>query len=652
MIKLPSEAQFLEISDEDIQAARQYFPECSFDDVGCQEALKRMASCDVQACPGSGKTTLLVAKLAILASKCDWRGQGVCVLSHTNVARLEVESRLAQHPKAQCLLHYPHFIGTIQSFVDRYLALPYLRNQGIDVHAVDSDRFSKRARSIVQGYPQARVWLRNHPGKDYLGQLRYEGADLRLSTGVGDLGVGAGTPTYRQLSDLKKRISEQDGIFRFDDMYAFAEAYLSESPYIIEALRTRFPWVFLDEMQDTSGMQERILGRIFGDPSIVQRFGDINQAIFSGEEDSDAEGTFPGHDVIELHNSWRFGPEIASLTSNLTVKKPQTLVGLHESSEHHTLFVFRNETIHQVLPAFAELILDQHNGHLPEKFLAKAVGLRKSGDNADPRKVPFKIGDYWGEFRSDIVKSSSPNSLLRYVMKARHLVREREEVGEGYAVILSGVLHLLHTEGDRDANGRRFSNGRLLDTLEAVGEKRSLQRLVANLCVRVEPLDEPYWVSACDDLVRLRSLWDPRPLSDEGLSFLRWEAGANQVPNGELGASEGLVNVFHHNDVAIEVGTIHGVKGETHGATLVLETFMVTHDLRALLPYLSGERDVRNAIDDRAMVRRMQPVFVGMTRPRGLICLAMHRDHLSAEYETILRSLGWRVQEIAQPVQT
>ena len=53
-----------------------------------------MNSCFVQACPGSGKTTTLVAKLAILADRIPNDGRGICVLSHTNVAREEIEKKL------------------------------------------------------------------------------------------------------------------------------------------------------------------------------------------------------------------------------------------------------------------------------------------------------------------------------------------------------------------------------------------------------------------------------------------------------------------------------------------------------------------------------------------------------------------------------
>src|SRR5438309_2029868 len=59
-----------------------------------REAATRMDSFDVAACPGSGKTTLLVAKLAMLASNWKHSTRGLCVLSHTNVARSEIEGCL------------------------------------------------------------------------------------------------------------------------------------------------------------------------------------------------------------------------------------------------------------------------------------------------------------------------------------------------------------------------------------------------------------------------------------------------------------------------------------------------------------------------------------------------------------------------------
>src|ERR1700733_12536351 len=95
--------------------------------------LKRLDSVDVEACPGSGKTTLLVTKLAILAKKWQTLRSGVCVLSHTNVARNEIEERLGPFPEGSALLHYPHFVGTIHSFVNEFIAIPWLKSQGVEI---------------------------------------------------------------------------------------------------------------------------------------------------------------------------------------------------------------------------------------------------------------------------------------------------------------------------------------------------------------------------------------------------------------------------------------------------------------------------------------------------------------------------------------
>lgn len=76
-----------------------------------------MDSVDIQAFPGSGKTTILVAKLAILAKKWTYSNVGICVLSHTNVAREEIEERLGNTEIGRKLLSYPHFIGTEHSFL-------------------------------------------------------------------------------------------------------------------------------------------------------------------------------------------------------------------------------------------------------------------------------------------------------------------------------------------------------------------------------------------------------------------------------------------------------------------------------------------------------------------------------------------------------
>ena len=56
-----------------------------------------------------------------------------------------MEKKLANHPAASAFLSYPHFIGTVTAFIDRYIALPYLRGLGWSVHRIDDEVFAAAA---------------------------------------------------------------------------------------------------------------------------------------------------------------------------------------------------------------------------------------------------------------------------------------------------------------------------------------------------------------------------------------------------------------------------------------------------------------------------------------------------------------------------
>ena len=92
------------------------------------------------------------------------------------------------------------------------------------------------------------------------------------------------------------------------------------------------------------------------------------------------------------------------------------------------------------------------------------------------------------------------------------------------------------------------------------------------------------------------------------------------------------------------MGTIHSVKGETHDATLVLETQYHQNDLQQMLPYL-----IDPSMDQPTTVRNiefMRKLYVAVSRPRHLLCLAIHNDHISDSQRTELSELGWNICDI------
>jgi len=300
-----------EITDEDIEWVCKLMrldpldgPRCTF--------LKASSTIDVTACPGSGKTTLVVAKLAILVRKWPYKTKGICVLSHTNVAREEIQQRLCSTGIGQRLLSYPHFIDTIHGFVNRFLALPWLNSNGYPSPTIDNDVTSAFRRGVLgREYFTIQNFLEQKHGN--FDQLRICTPDLCFNLGGKPFPAG---PTSKSFQLARKAIeaSASAGYFCYDEMFVLARALLDGFPAATSWLKRRFPLIMLDEMQDTFELQGEMLHKLFprnAPDIVVQRVGDPNQAIFDSDDDnSDMTDPFPDPCTNRcscVSNSHRFG---------------------------------------------------------------------------------------------------------------------------------------------------------------------------------------------------------------------------------------------------------------------------------------------------------------------------------------------------------
>jgi superfamily I DNA/RNA helicase len=105
-------------------------------------------------------------------------------------------------------------------------------------------------------------------------------------------------------------------------------------------------------------------------------------------------------------------------------------------------------------------------------------------------------------------------------------------------------------------------------------------------------------------------------------------------------------NQYRYNNSGIEfdihISTIHKAKGETHTATLVLETYYYDYDLKKLLPLLKGESIANGIRNDH----KRKLLYVAMSRPTHLLCLAMNKDHVTDVDKSELESVGFIVKVI------
>lgn len=656
MIELP------EISDQDVQWACKVLglPETAFSGPDGADprlgVLRANATLDVEACPGSGKTTLLVAKLAILARHWKTAERGICVLSHTNAARREIEKKLGATSEGQRLLSYPHYVGTIHGFVNEYLALPWLRSKGITIEAVDDEiclnwRWRKlpiKTRRALEKRRESVHWLRYQNSEFDLGDIPW---------GKGGV-LGRESATYQDMQRVCRE-SYESGMFCHDEMFTWASDLLDRHPEVTRHLRQRFPLLMIDEVQDNSESQSRLLQRIFmaGDHTVTrQRFGDQNQAIYAYEgQDGAATDSFPIEDIKRtIPNSYRFGNSVAALANPLGVS-PHGLVGQGgvglggepELVGRHAIFLIDDDSAGRVIDEYVAYIRQEFGAAELSSGDFTAVGAVHRTHKND--NLPFSVKHYWPEYDPEISGAEPrPNTLLQYLAAGRRLAELSGETNDFVEKLAEGVLRLARLMAPETAIATRKRNHRyVMELLEGNLEVlEAYLNLVRTFAVsRLFPAQDRWeaeYRQLFEAVARVLSSADAIPAAAS--EFLAW-SGIGGVDAAKSKRNNVLMDATQEPTIKVRVGSIHSVKGETHTATLVLETFYYKHHLKELKPWLLGQTQGGNGRSDR-IKQRLRLHYVAMTRAARLLCLAMRADAFDNAEIDILRGNGWRVARV------
>ncbi|MFI0942716.1 UvrD-helicase domain-containing protein [Streptomyces sp. NPDC021020] len=592
---------------------------------------------DLQAAPGSGKTTLIGLKLALMADAWTSATRGICVLSHTNTAKNEIADRVASLTAGRSLLRYPHFIGTIQSFVHTFLALPAVRTKGVEVRSVDDTAFATAAERLLQlpNYSTLRSYVERQHGGTHIvtgATFAYKGGALVVTGATRELPFRADSKSGQQLSNLKRTLASR-GVFRYQDMYAIAQQYLAEHPGIVPAVSTRFPFVLLDEMQDTSATQHELLALVFASsPTVVQRVGDTNQGIYSDAGAvSGSASAFPLTGTQELPVSRRFGPQIAAVASRLAVRRPQQIRGAGPEGKVAVL-LFDEATVLDVVPTFERMAATI----LPEDVLLRrpprVLGARMNPGSSPAR--PQSISCYLPGYTPP-GRPTAHRALIDAARAAATQWRSGADNQETAAELwnaLRASFTPLTGEGIP-------ALGRLERSAATPGGR--VRILLRELLAHGTTFDEANWGMITEQLTVEMKLLTDGPLKTVGLEF---------TPAAELAATTGGVpQISAAAPVARAVpGTIQSAKGETHAATLILECLEKggrKFDVSEALRMVALGSDPRSEL--KSVQAAAQLVFVGASRPTHLLVLAAHRDRGKQHAETMIDA-GWDIRDLAE----
>lgn len=537
----------------------------------------------VRACPGSGKTFCVGARLARLVHDWKKRHEGIAVLSFTNVAWQEVEKKCGEKFSLTKIV-YPHFLGTIDSFINKNIFLPF-------GHLI----LQCKGRPTLVGEPHG-VWS----SKDFSNAL-FDNISYRIDGSMYALQPKRMSVNWQQNKHIigaKKRFNNA-GYATQNDADFFALKVLELYPQIAKAIAIRFPFLIVDEAQDTSDIQMRIIDLLIENGlSEVMLVGDPDQAIF---EWNDAKPELLTQKFAEWENSIvlnenrRSSQNICSFTFGLSsLESPSVSINKEVAQfAYKPKVIIYNNNLPQIVSDF--IMECQQCGIIVNKESTAIIYRSKSIINEifGVPEINFKanvwIDNYTREF-----------ALGRFLY-------DNNQPREGFKIIEKVLLRIMLKIpfcSEKDIE-------HAISKMGYVTFKSQVYSLVSMLPKTDISIGE--WVKKTNTTLKKYN-WIEMHIYQDALDY----------SFSQLFLSVGSPII----EKEYRCGTIHSVKGETFDAVLmILKTRGVGCAYKTLLNkniHISASEELRIA-------------YVGMTRPRKILVVAVPNEDNKTAWENKLR---------------
>jgi len=569
----------------------------------------------ITAGPGAGKTYWLVGhiKNVLRRSKKLHINARVAVISYTNVAADQLREQLGTDAARAD-------ITTIHSFLYRHIVRPYvhlLRGatgnalvnvtllDGHDEHRVNYQHLSAwlTARNLQQLLTRFQKdqfsMLRKHIATIHWKQATTL-ADWKLALRT-DYGLSAKTKAQLTPESLLayKQQYWSEGRIDHDDVLYFAFRILSENPLVRECLSARFPFIFVDEFQDTVPAQTQIVRWLAEAGSTVAVIGDAEQAIFEfagAAPDHFREFVLPDLDEYEIAYNRRSTQTIISLLNHVrtdglvqecfrkvTGAPVQLLVGTPLKAANHA----------RAISGGRPLLVLSRNQSVVEELLANM-----DTPSDDPWTALADAPSRRGNFLQSVCASVTLARAGRLDISIKAMQQ-----------------------------AIRHENGMLKDPFRSVERYSALHRRAIAVTILETLLSQGSTLDALTVRAAYDHLSGRLTAQFSGLTLTKITGGefakiANQLTMGRLLGSVTLDNT----DEVRYIRTIHKAKGTE--ADQVLVCLHATRDDR-----LQHVTNPKVPSDEEQRL-----TYVALSRARDMLFLAV--SELSAEKEATVRELG------------
>lgn len=228
------------------------------------------------AVPGSGKTTVLVTRLGYMLCCCGIAPDQILTMTYTRAAAGEMKQRFAALFGQDC--PHPPEIRTINGVSSKIIAY-YAQNCGKRPPFILAEDESALAKLVSDLY---RDLCGEYPTQSVVKELRksiaYAKNMMLPEERLGELDTGFEKfpELYREYGKALRDNKWMD----YDDQMVYAKKILELHEDVRTHFQNRFPYICVDESQDTSRIQHVIIRLLAGKSGNIFMVGDEDQSIY------------------------------------------------------------------------------------------------------------------------------------------------------------------------------------------------------------------------------------------------------------------------------------------------------------------------------------------------------------------------------------
>jgi len=294
---------------------------------------------------GSGKTRVITHRIAHLVADLGVPSEQVLAVTFTNKAAGEMKARTEALVGGAALRSS---ISTFHAFCVRVLrreagsvGLPagfVIYDQDDQVAAV---RDALRALDLSEKLHPPRRILSRISARKNVGRAQEMSTEDSFAE-----------ETFARIAERYRQTLEAAQAVDFDDLLLRTVALFAGNVQVREAYRRRFPYVLVDEYQDTNAAQYEIIRHLVGEGGNLTVVGDEDQSIYSWrgadiQNILDFEHDFPGAQVFRLERNYRSSQAIldsaAALVAHNQRRKGKTLRAVRAAGAPVRLYTATDE---------------------------------------------------------------------------------------------------------------------------------------------------------------------------------------------------------------------------------------------------------------------------------------------------------------------